>query len=119
VTILSNGTESVEPVLWLTQTQKYESQNRVHRLLNGKIAVTLAPPAPRAGVLGLLFDTEAGALACIGVHRTGDLFQISDPEQPTLNMIYVLAEGGGLDMETLTEEARLWIVRIDYQEVTE
>ena len=34
-------------------------------------------------------------------------------------MTYVLAQGGRVDVEQLTEHEDLWMVRIDYQEVTE
>ncbi len=116
---ISDGTTTITPELWLTSERKYESQNRVHRLLSGRVAVTIGRTAPRSGALGFLFATEAAAQACVDLHINGELFQISEPERPSLGMIYALAESGGIEIEQLTEPEDVWMVRIDYQEVTE
>lgn len=118
---VTDGTTTVTPHLWLTSSQMHESQNRVHRLLSGRIAVTLGTPSPRSGTLGFLFTDATTATACVDMHKTGTVFQITDPDTPALGMIYVLGEGGGIDVEKLTDvpDVDLWAVRIDYQEVTE
>ncbi|WP_024357804.1 hypothetical protein [Leucobacter chironomi] len=119
--IVSSGPEAVEPLLWVDSSQKLKSQNRVHELLSGRVAVTLAPPALRSGSLGLLFDSEAAAAACVELHATGSVFSLEEPDRPSLEMTYVLAEGGGIESEYLKDhtDADLWMVRIDYQEVSE
>lgn len=118
---VTDGTTTVSPSMWLSSSQKYESQNKVHRLLSGRIAVTLGTPAPRAGTLGFLFTDAATAAACVELHRDGTIFQIEDPTQPELSLLYVLSDAGGIDVEKLTDvpDLDLWAVRIDYQEVTE
>lgn len=118
---LTDGITTITPTMWLTSSQMHESQNKVHRLLSGRIAVTLGAPAPRAGTLGFLFNTAADATGCVNMHRDGTVFQIADTDLPDLNMTYVLAEGGGIDVEKLTDlpDLDLWAVRIDYQEVNE
>lgn len=118
--IVSSGIETSEPVLWVDSSQKHRSQNRVHHLLSGRVAVTLAAPSPRSGALGLLFDSEEAAAACVEMHTTGAVFSLEEPDRPSLEMTYVLAEDGGVESEYLKDhDADLWMVRIDYQEVTE
>lgn len=118
-TTVTDGFETVTPTLWVDSRRGYASQNRVHQLLSGRVAVTLAPTSPGSGTLGFLFKGATEMEACVRLHRTGALFQISDPMLPGLAMTYVLAQGGRVEVEQLTEHDDLWMVRIDYQEVTE
>lgn len=116
--IVSSGTETLVPLLYADMSQKRESQNRVHHLLSGRVAVTLANAAPRTGTLGFLFGSEAEAAACVAMHADGAVFQIEEPDRPTLEMTYVMAQGGAVGAEFLKDhDADLWMVRIDYQEV--
>lgn len=116
---ITDGTANVSPTLWLTASQSFQSANKVHRLLSGRVAVTLGATAPRRGTLGLLFDSEAAKEACVTLHRSAALFHIADPDAPSLEMTYVLDDGGSVDVERLTDFDDAWLVRIDYQEVTE
>lgn len=116
---LTDGTTTIEPTLWVTSDQAYHSQNRVHELMSGRVAITLGGVTPRRGAIGLLFDSEAAATACVDLHREGKVFQISEPGRPSRGMTYVLAEGGAIEREQLTEYRDLWMIRIDYQEVIE
>lgn len=114
--MISDGTNTITPDMWITSDQAYESQNRTHKLLSGRVAVTLGAVAPRSGKLGLLFTSEEAAAACVDLHRNGTVFQIEEPTRPTLNMYYVLNEGGAITFEVVPEHD-FYLVGIEYQEV--
>lgn len=119
---ISDGATTVTPLLWVTAEQRYSSQNKIHRLMSGRVAVTLGRTSPRAGRIGFLFDSEAAATSCIDMHRLGTVFSVQEPTRPQLDMTYVLADGGQIEIEVLTDtdpDADLWMVSIDYQEVAE
>lgn len=116
---ITDGTTSFSPTLLVVADSTRESTNRVHRVLGGKIAVTLGDTVPRAGTLGLLIEGEAAKDACVNLHATGLLFQLTEPERPSYDMTYVLDQGGAIAVEQLRDYDDLWMVSIDFQEVTE
>ncbi|MCA0377876.1 MAG: hypothetical protein LCH36_00345 [Actinobacteria bacterium] len=116
---ITDGTTTFTPTLLMVADSTRESTNKVHRLLGGKIAVTLGDPVPRSGTLGFLLKGEALKEACVTLHATGSLFQLTEPDQPSTDMTYVLAEGGKIAVEQLRDYDDLWMVSIDFQEVTE
>lgn len=116
---VTDGYSSFTPTLFLVADSDRRSSNRVHTLLGGKLAVTLGEAAPRKGRLGFLIQGEALKDACVNLHATGAIFQLEEPEMPSYDMTYVLDEGGGINVEQLRDYDDLWMVSIDFQEVTE
>lgn len=116
---VTDGTTTITPTLWVDSRRAYQSQNRVHQLLSGRVAVTLAPTAPGSGTLGFLVKGTTQKEALVQMHRVGALFQLTDAGRPDLAMTYVMSQGGRIQTELLTDYEDLWMVSIDYQEVTE
>ncbi|WP_157156263.1 hypothetical protein [Diaminobutyricimonas sp. LJ205] len=113
--MITSGTASVAPELVLGYQTNRESNNVVHRLVDGSVSVTLRETNLRAGTLELFFLTEPAAAECVQMHADGSLFLFTEPERPTLSMTYVVAGRIGFALEEQTRDR--WIVSVDYQEV--
>lgn len=116
-TISSNATEDeFSPDVVDGYQATRESQNIVHDLISGGIAVTLIQPRPRSGTLRLIFGVEADAWGCYTMHSAETTFELSRDGLDRINMTYVLAPGN-LDIE-LDATRKAWIVSVPFQEVT-
>ena len=113
---LSNGSTTITPTLRLTASATVTSRNKIHELLGGGVAVTFGAAPLRTGTLELFFDTETAADAAETFHRDGFVFAITDPDNPSLNMNYVVA--GSIERTLDPETRRRWLLKIDIQEVT-
>lgn len=116
---VTDGFTTFTPTLLVVADSGRRSTNKVHELLGGKIAVTLGEAQPRRGRLGFLIQGETEKDACVQLHATGSLFMLDEPDRPTLSMTYVIADGGQIDVEQIRDHDDLWMVSIDFQEVTE
>lgn len=91
------------------------SQNIVHDLISGGIAVTLIEPRPRSGTLQLVYGNEEDALGAFNLHAQEDTFELVQDDVTGINMTYVL--DGALRI-TLGETRKEWTVSVGFQEVT-
>lgn len=112
---ISNGSTSIMPTLRLSAGAQLKSRHTVHELLGDGVAVTFGSKPLRRGRLDLLFATEADAAAAEAFHVDGHVFELTDPDNASLNMHYVVdgTISRDLDMQT----GRRWLVRVDVQEV--
>ena len=102
------------PTLVLGYETVRESQNVVHDIIGGGIAVTLIRPRPRAGTLRLFFTDESAAFAAVTLHARETSFTLSDTDRPVIGMRYIV--DGSVSLR-LTDDRKRWEVSVGYQEV--
>ena len=117
-TTIANAGDTITPTQVLSYLTARRSNNVIHRILNGAIAVSTLPPQPRAGTLELFFDTEAGAAAADIFHTRSGTFALTTDDIVTGNITYVVAESGDIKRELDPQTRTRWIVTVNYQEVT-
>ena len=110
----TTGGATTSPLLVLGYEATAESQNVVHQLIGGGIAVTLAEANPRTGTLHLLYADEALAFACLALHRAATTFTLTGTSRTPLHMMYAVNGRVGL---TLAENRKHWTVTVVFQEV--
>lgn len=110
-----SSTDSTSPLTMLGYQTARESQNIVHDLIGGGIAVTLIRPRPRKGTLELGYVLEADAVAAVALHSRETTFTLSDSDRASVSMTYVV--DGSVSLELDDESRDRWIVSVDYQEV--
>jgi hypothetical protein len=140
---ISNGSVSFTP----TQVDGFESsreaQTRVHPILGtSDVDVTERPASLRAGTLRLVFgdsivaggySLEGGFVVytpsfttsgetvskeCEDVHAAGGALTFAASERDTIGMTYVVPKGGRIRRYLDPETRLVWILEVDYQEVT-
>lgn len=115
ITVNDGTAATSSPALVLGYQTARESQNIVHDIIGGGIAVTLVRPRPRSGRLELFYLTEAAAFDALTKHSRETTFTLTDTDRPAVNMTYVTE--GAIDL-ALDEEGRTrWIVSVGYQEI--
>lgn len=107
-------TGNVSPTLVLGYEATLESQNVVHDIIGGGIAVTIIRPRPRSGTLGLFFTDESAAFEAVELHKRETSFTLSDTDRPVIGMRYIVNGSVGI---RLTEDRKRWEVSVDFQEV--
>ncbi|WP_433586364.1 hypothetical protein [Microbacterium hydrocarbonoxydans] len=113
---VNDGTGATSsPALVLGYKTSRQSQNIVHDIIGGGIAVTLIRPRPRAGTLELFYLTEAAAFDALAKHARESTFTLTDTERPSVNMTY--ATEGAIDLALDDQGRKRWIVSVGYQEV--
>ena len=117
-TTITNAGDTITPTEVLSYLTARRSNNVIHRILNGTIAVSVLPPQPRAGSLELFFETEAAAAAADLFHTRSGTFALTTDDITTGNITYVLSETGDIKRELDPQTRTRWIVTVDYQEVT-
>lgn len=115
ITINDGSGLTTSPALILGYETSRESQNIIHDLIGGGIAVALIRPRPRSGTLELFYLTEADAKSSLDLHSSEASFTLSEPDRPTWAMTYVAS--GALTVKLDEEGRRRWTVSVDYQEV--
>lgn len=115
ITVNDGTTSSISPALVLGYQTARESQNIVHDLIGGGIAVTLVRPRPRSGRLELFFLTEADGFAALTKHGLETTFTLSDTDRPAVAMTYVTE--GAIDLALDDEGRTRWVLTVGYQEV--
>lgn len=106
--------DNISPRLILGWDASAESQNVVHDIIGGGIAVTLIRPRPTSGTLPLFFTEEAAAFAALEIHKRETSFTLTDTDRPVIGMRYVL--DGSVSIQ-LTDDRKRWLVNVDYQVV--
>lgn len=112
------STATTTPVVVNGYQTSRQSQNIVHDLISGGIAVALIAPRPRSGTLRLVYETEADAFAALALHEAEDSFTLTDTDVSSVNMTYVLAPGGTLSLALDEETLTVWVLEVPYQEVS-
>ena len=92
-----------------------QSQNIIHDLISGGIAVTLIAPRPRAGRLELIYDNETDAFAALNLHAEETVFTIARDDITAIGMSYVV--DGSVDLE-VDQTRTMWRASVGYQEAT-
>lgn len=92
----------------------YTGSNVVHDLIGGGIAVTLVTQRPRSGTLHLYYLVEAEAWDAVAFHLGTDTFTLSDPEVAGVGMLYA---AGTITPVVRAQDAELWLVDVEYQEL--
>lgn len=141
-TFVSNGVTTFTPTVVDGYDADRESGNVLHPILgSANFDVTVRPARLRSGTLRMVFasavtlpgfvvdedgyivessasvtDAEADSLACANAHAAGTLFTLSSSERASIVMQYVPS---GRVRRTLDDATRdIWIVEIDFQEVS-
>lgn len=115
ITVNDGTSDTTSPALVLGYETSQESQNIIHDIIGGGIAVTLVRPRPRSGTLRLFYLTEADANAARLLHTRESSFTLSDTDLPTITMTYVL--DGSISPALDDEGRKRWVVEIGYQEI--
>lgn len=114
---ITNGSDSITPLMSLSHESESKSGNIVHELLDGNISISFRPLRPSKGTHEFLFSTEAEANAAKILHSKTGTFVLSDTDLPTMSMSYVIAAGGKVVRKLDKDTRKRWIVSVDYQEV--
>lgn len=115
ITANDGTTNTTSPLVVLGYQTARESQNIVHDLIGGGIAVTLIRPRPRKGTLELGYLLEADAAAALALHARETTFTLTDSDRASVTMTYVV--DGSISLELFDETRDRWVVSVDYQEV--
>lgn len=122
--IITAGEATIEPTLIIGYTAARTSANLVHDIL-GKPSpdVTLRPAQLRTGTLTLGFDsptseTDSKTAADLLATYEG-VFSLLSADRTTVDMTFVVSEGGRIARDLEDETRAAWIVTADYQEVAE
>jgi hypothetical protein len=115
MTEISDGTDTLHPILWMDYASARDARTRTHPLMGGGTAVTLAPAGPRKVVLALLFADEDESKACEDMHARPGVITITEDGRDTHSMQYVVT--GAVTRELDPETAEVWIVAAEVQEV--
>ena len=117
MTQVTNGTQTVEPILWQRYRSRRESNTRKHQLMSGRVAFTAARSAPREVTVVFVFSNELDAQTCELMHTDTGVLTVTEPGRDTVSMQYAVT--GRVERELDTETAAVWIVSADVTEVSE
>lgn len=116
MSVISDGTSSVTPILVTGWESTRAGQNVLHNIVGrSDDDVTYRPAGLRSGTLEALCATLELALQLEQLLAQAKRFTLSDPDHPALNMAFVL-NGSitvALDDETRTQAT----VAVEYQQV--
>lgn len=117
-TVITSGTDTITADAVSDYASASTSGNRVHRILGvAAPSAALRTASLRTGTLTLTFRSETESYAAEELHREGGrVFSLASAERPTVNMAYILADGGRIE-RTLTLTGQ-WTLTVDFQEVT-
>lgn len=96
-----------------------EARTIVHPILNrSEPDITLRPAGLRTGTLTLLIAEQADAVSAFGILSVPQVFTITDPDTPAIDMSFVTPEGGtiGIALDPETQDA--WILTVPFAEVS-
>ncbi len=119
--IITAGASTIAPTEVLGLQSQRTGRNIIHEIPGSESeSVTLRPATPRTGTIVLGFSgptAEGDSFDAENLHATGGVFTVVAAERPSLEMSYVVQDGGRIsrDLEEVTRDA--WIVTIDFREV--
>lgn len=116
-TTITHNSTSIYPVLVLGWESTQETRNIVHAII-GKSSpdVTLKPAALRTGVLSTFWTTAANAETCRALHGQLGTFTLATTELSQVAMTYVVS--GAITTKLDSDSQKLWVVDIEYAEIT-
>lgn len=116
ITIVGGATVAT-PLLVVVDSLKTRraSNNKVHQLLSGGVALTIRAAAPRTGELVLLYSSKSAAESARDSFAQPAVFTYVD-DAPTESLTFVVTDQVSCEIEPETK-AR-WIVTVPYQSVT-
>jgi hypothetical protein len=118
MTTLSNGINTLTPLLVDGYESSSEAGNIVHRILGAPgVDVILRPATLPAGTMTLNFGTdEAAAAAAEDALRTATVWTLATGDRTTVDMTFVVTD----TVERLLDDSTrdVWTVSFGWQEVT-
>lgn len=115
MTVISNGITTLHPELWMDYKSARTANTKVHPLMGGGVAISLAPASPRTVTVALLFLTEAESKQCEDMHAATGVITITEDGRDTASMQYVVT--GQVRRELDPDSRELWIVSAEVTEV--
>lgn len=112
---ISDGVTTITPAIRVSYADKYESRNVIHPLLGGGVATTFGSEPKRVGTLTMVFRSETAANTAYQFFKNGYVFELTDVDAPTTNMVFVVA--GGISRELNNDTFNVWQLDVDFQEV--
>lgn len=116
MTILTDGIETVSPLLWLDYKSTRPSNTIVHELANGGTALTVRDAGARSCTLVLLFTDEDESAACEAMLARKGVQEITETGRATASMSYAVT---GTISREYDADHEVWIVSADVIEVTQ
>jgi hypothetical protein len=114
--IYPDATETTTPELVDGYSATRTTGNVIIPILGGGIAVTMRPAQPRSGTLRLFYPDEADAAAAAAMHALVGTFTLTSDERDSIEMTF--ATSGQITIELDDETRDLWVVSVDYQELS-
>ena len=111
-----NGQTTVVPTLVLGYDSGRNTRSVLHTLMSGIVVAVLYDAQLRVGTLQLFFASAADADRARTLHATAGVWQLTDPDNTTENMRYVVT--GGQLRKYQTENRARWILEVPYGEVS-
>lgn len=115
VTITTSTGQTLTPELILGYEFGSDTNNVLHKIIDGDPVVTLREAAPRDGDLEFLFVDEAAALNCEKQHKRAATFTLLDTDRPALTMRYFVKDRVEVALDDDTRA--VWVVKIPFQEL--
>lgn len=116
-TSVTDGTTTLYPDVVDGWEASRQSQNIVHQILGrANPDVTIRPPMLRTGTLRMVFGAEADAAEAVSVHAAADTCSLVSTDRDEIDMTYVTSGRIGISLDDATRD--VWVVEIDYQEVS-
>lgn len=104
------------PLAVLSYETARDSSNIYHNILGGGIDVTIRPAQLRSGTLRQLYPDALKLRAAETMFSRAEVFYLDEPEVPGSNMYFAVA--GRVTATLDPETRRLWVLAVDFQEVT-
>lgn len=114
-TTVTDGNTTLHPELWMDYKSAREANTKVHALMGGNVAITLAPSSPRTVNIALLFESEHDSKLCEDMHAGTGVITITETDRATASMQYVVV--GKISRELDPDTSELWIVSAEVIEV--
>lgn len=115
-TTIVSGSDIITPLDVIDYQSERESGNIVHRVINRQNAdITLRPSQLRQGTLELIFTDENASLTALNIIATAGVMQVLDSDVPSIEMSFIAS---GRTSRTIDPSRVVWVLSIDYQEVS-
>lgn len=117
MTTITHAAGVITPTVQDGYAARIPTRSKVHVILGRRDPdVTFRPSGMRSGNLPLVFASAADAWAAVAVLVVPQQLTLTDPDQPHINMVFVVGEGEiapRLDDETRS----VWLLDVPFQEV--
>lgn len=93
------------------------SRNSTYPLLDGGVAAVVMQGTLRTGVLKLLFEDRATAVATADAHMGPGVWRYDDTDNPEMGMQYVVSPGAALAVSQ-DDTRSFWVLELPFSEVS-